>query len=161
MKKVIVLLSLCIFLSEMYSQNTMKGKTQINAGLGFSNYGIPIYVGLDYGIHPDISIGAQGAFRSYDNSGFKASIIELSGNVNYHFNSILKIKDNHWDVYAGLSVGYWIWNWDTNFPGSNASGAGLYGQLGGRYFFNPKWAVNLEFGGGTMSGGKLGITHRF
>lgn len=159
MKKLFILLFSISTLTALHSQNTMKGKTQINFGAGFSNYGIPLYVGFDYGVHPDISLGAQGAFRSYSNSGYKANIIELSGNVNYHFNSLFKIRDNHWDVYAGASVGYWIWNWDNGYNGT-PSGMGLYGQLGARYFFNPNWAVNLEFGGGTMSGGKLGLTYR-
>jgi hypothetical protein len=155
-----LLLSL-LWTLNMSSQNTIKGKTQLNAGIGLSQYGLPVYLCLDYGLHPDISIGAEGSYRRHTNSNFNASLLGIGGNINYHFNSLFKIRNNHWDVYAGLTLAYWFWNWDNNFPGANASGAGLTGQLGGRYFFNTKWAVNLELGGGILSGGKLGLTHRF
>jgi outer membrane immunogenic protein len=145
----------------MTAQNTIKGKTQLNAGIGLSQYGLPVYLGLDFGIHPDISLGIEGSFRNHSNANNNATLFGIGGNVNYHFNSLFKIKDNHWDVYAGVTLAYWFWNWDNNFPGANASGVGLTVQVGGRYFFNPKWAVNLELGGGTLSGGKLGLTHRF
>ncbi len=34
-----------------------KGNQQLNAGIGFSGWGIPVYVGLDFGVHQDISLG--------------------------------------------------------------------------------------------------------
>jgi outer membrane immunogenic protein len=152
----------CLLLTiNMNAQNTIKGKTQLNAGIGLSEFGFPIYLGLDFGVHPDISLGIEGSYRRHTNSNFNANLLGIGGNINYHFNSLFKIRDSHWDVYAGATLAYWFWNWDNNFPGSNASGVGLAGQVGGRYFFNPKWAINLELGGGTLSGGKLGLTHRF
>lgn len=156
-----ILLASLLLAINMSAQNTIKGKTQLNAGIGLSQYGLPVYLGLDFGIHPDISLGVEGSFRNHSNSNSNATLLGIGGNVNYHFNSLFKIRDNHWDVYAGVTLAYWFWNWDNNFLGANASGVGLSGQVGGRYFFHPKWAVNLELGGGTLSGGKLGITHRF
>jgi outer membrane immunogenic protein len=160
-KKLIILMA-CIQLSyNVEAQNTINGKVQLNAGLGLSQYGLPVYLGLDFGVHPDISLGIEGSYRRHTNSNYNANLLGIGGNINYHFNSLFKIKDNHWDVYAGATLGYWIWNWDNNFSGANESGVGLSGQVGGRYFFSPKWAINLELGGGTLSGGKLGVTHRF
>lgn len=66
---------------------------------------------------------------------------------------------NQWDLYAGLSLGFYIWSSPGNYPGKHASGLGLGAQLGGRYFFSDKFGMNLELGGGdVVSGGKFGIT---
>jgi outer membrane immunogenic protein len=145
----------------MCAQNTVGDKTQLNAGIGISQFGVPVYLGLDYGIHPDISLGIEGSYRQHTNSIYQANLIGIGANINYHFNNLLKIRDNHWDVYAGGTLSYWFWNWNNTFPGSNQSGTGFAAQIGGRYFFNPKLALNLEIGGGTLNGSKLGITHRF
>jgi hypothetical protein len=161
MYKDILLLSCLLTTMDFCAQNTINGKTQLNAGIGLSQYGMPVYVGLDFGVHPDISIGVEGSYRRHTNSNFNANLLGISGNINYHFNSLLKIKSSDWDIYAGATLGYWIWNWDYTYPGANSSGVGFSGQVGGRYFFNPKWAINLETGGGTLTGGKLGVTHRF
>lgn len=146
-----------------------KGNKQLNAGFGFSNWGVPIYAGLDFGVHPDITIGPQVSFRSYSeryNDGlgnrisYSHSIFVLAFNGNYHFNSLLNIS-SEFDFYAGLTLGYYIWSSPNDYLGNRASGVGLDAQVGGRYFFSDEWAVNLEFGGGTASGGKIGITYKF
>lgn len=145
-----------------------KGGKQLNAGLGFSNWGIPIYAGLDFGVHPDITIGPQVSFRSYSEKyrdfnnntyNYTHSIFVLSFNGNYHFNTLLNIP-SQWDLYAGLTLGYYVWSSPSDYLGKRNSGIGLDGQIGGRYFFSSKFAVNLEFGGGTASGGKIGITYK-
>jgi hypothetical protein len=144
-----------------------KGGKQFNAGLGFSNWGVPIYAGLDFGVHPDITIGPQVSFRSYseryrDFPGgtkyrYNHSIFVLAFTGNYHFNTLLEIPEQ-WNVYAGLTLGYYIWTSPSDYPGNRGSGIGLDAQIGGRYFFSEKFGVNLEFGGGTTSGGKIGVT---
>jgi hypothetical protein len=140
-----------------------KGKAQINAGLGFSNWGLPVYLGFDYGVHKDISLGAEASFRTYNENyrGFKYrhNIIGLAANGNYHFNGLLDIP-KEWDFYAGLNVGFFIWNTNNDqYAGSGTSGLGLGAQLGGRYYFNEKFGLNLEVGGGNrVSGGRFGIT---
>ncbi len=151
---------LLLAIQQVGAQNTMKGRTQVNSGIGFSDIGIPVYVGLDYGIQPDLSVGGEVSFRSHTSSNTRATLIGLTACMNYHFNSLLQFKDNQWDVYAGATVGYWIWNWENVYPGADASGVGLNFQVGGRYFFDSKWAANMEIGGGRWSGGKIGITYR-
>lgn len=139
-----------------------KGQAQFNAGVGLSSWGIPVYLGIDYGVHKDITVGGEFSFRSYhDNWGgrrYGHSIFGISGNGNYHFNSILDIPVK-WDFYAGLNVGFYIWNSNSDYRGSNSSGLGLGAQVGGRYYFTDKFGINLEFGGGNaFSGGKFGIS---
>src|SRR5690554_2296696 len=35
------------------------GGTQLNFGAGLYSHGIPVYFGMDFGVHPDISLGFQ------------------------------------------------------------------------------------------------------
>jgi len=147
----------------MYSQPPIqKGQSQFNAGLGFSSWGVPVYLGLDHGIHRDVTMGGELSFRSYNErfgpNRYNHSVVGLSGNVNYHFNTILKIPSN-WNFYAGLNVGFYFWNSPNNYKGRNASGLGLGLQVGGRYYFTERVGVNLEIGGGNVfSNGKIGIS---
>lgn len=139
-----------------------KGQNQINLGVGLSNWGIPVYFGLDHGIHKDISIGFEFSFRNfhekYSNYQYNHSIIGISGNANYHFNALFNIPSN-WDLYAGLNIGFYHWNSSKDYRGSYNSGLGLGAQIGGRYYFSNRFGINLELGGGNaFSGGKFGIT---
>jgi len=141
------------------------GEAQINAGLGFSNSGVPIYVGCDFGVHEDITVGGEFSFRSYDESwdgnSYDFTMFGIAGNANYHMNRILEIP-SEWDVYGGINLGFYFKNTnDESYKGDEDSGFGLGAQVGGRYYFNDKYGINLEFGGGsTFSGGKIGISIR-
>jgi hypothetical protein len=53
----------------------------------------------------------------------------------------------------------WNNNPSNNF-GGESSGIGFDAQVGARYFFNDRFGINLEFGGGTGSGGNIGITYK-
>jgi outer membrane immunogenic protein len=166
MKKFITIIFLSfITLLAVNSQNPHKNRNQLNAGIGLSGWGVPVYVGLDFGIHRDVSFGIECSFRSfnqnYTGSRYYSSIIGLSGNGNYHFNRILEIPKN-WDFYAGLNLGYYFWSTPSNYPGSGSSGLGLGGQIGGRYYINDRFGLNLEVGGGNaFSEGKFGISYIF
>jgi len=165
MKKHLLIISFFFFSSLIYAQSPIaKGGSQLNAGIGLSSWGVPVYVGLDFGVHPDITVGGEISYRSYSdnysNNNYTHSVIGISGNGNYHFNRVLEIPRN-WDFYAGLNLGFYIWNSPSNYAGSHSSGLGLGAQIGGRYFFSDKIGLNLEFGGGnSLSGGKLGLTFK-
>lgn len=164
MKKIIVFAAL-LFISQLtFAQYALsKGESQLNAGLGFSSWGVPVYVGFDVGVHPDISVGGELSFRSYRErfrgDRYNHNIIGISGNGNYHFNTILDIP-REWDFYAGLNLGFYVWSTpNDDYPGDGSTGLGLGAQVGGRYYFNDRLAVNLEFGGGnSFGGGKFGIS---
>jgi outer membrane immunogenic protein len=140
-----------------------KGGAQLNAGFGFSSWGTPIYLGLDFGVHPDITIGPVASFRNYgyryNGTRYDQNLTVLGFNGNYHFNKLFEMP-SQWNVYAGLTVGYYIWS-SGDYVGAKDSGIGWNGQVGARYFFTKNFGVNLEFGGGTASGGGLGITYKF
>ena len=138
------------------------GKYQFNAGFGLSDWGIPIYAGVDYGLENNFTVGGEMSFRSYSESvngkSYRDIITGISGNINYHLNEVLNVPDN-FDVYGGLNLGFYAWSTPSGYAGSHSSGLGLGAQLGGRYYFTDKLGVNLEFGGGNaFSGGKIGLT---
>jgi outer membrane immunogenic protein len=170
MKKSLLLLVFMLIAGVCFAQNPIeKGQAQINAGVGLSSWGIPLYGGVDYGVHKDVTIGGELSYRSYREEyysyKFRHSIFGISANGNYHFNTLLDIPDN-FDLYAGLNLGYYIWstsNSDGNnkYEGSGASGVGLGLQIGGRYYFNDAFGINLEIGGGSaFTAGKFGVSFR-
>lgn len=140
-----------------------KGKLQLNGGFGFSSWGSPVYVGADYGIHNMITLGSELSYQTYSYLGIKSTIIGIQFNGNYHFNEILDIP-SEWDFYAGLNASYYNWNVkdsNTNISFTEDEPFGISAQVGGRYFFNDKFGVNLEYGGGSVTnGGKIGITYK-
>lgn len=163
MRNLILTFVLIVVASVAFAQSPIsKGESQINVGVGLSSWGVPVYLGFDYGVHPDITLGAELSFRSYNDNWsshkYHHSIIGVLGNANYHFNTVLNIPSN-WDFYAGLNLGFYSWNSPNDYEGSHTSGLGLGAQIGGRYFFSNKVGVNLEFGGGNaFGGGKFGLT---
>ena len=156
MKKIALLILMLISLNTAFAQATIdKGYKDLNIGVGFSGIGIPAYFGMDFGVYKDITVGFNAAVRFDD--VFNNSL-GISGNGNYHFNTLLEIP-SQWDLYAGLSLGYILWFGDDTFNSGDDFGLDL--QVGGRYFWNDSWAINVEFGGGTaFSGGKIGVTKK-
>ncbi|HTO16747.1 MAG TPA: outer membrane beta-barrel protein [Edaphocola sp.] len=137
-----------------------KGGTQLNLGLGVSGWGIPVYAGVDFGVTDDITVGIEGSYRSWKyTSAYRFSIIGVGANANYHFNRILELPEKM-DLYAGVSLGYFIFNNPSGYSGSLGSSLGFSGQVGFRYFFTNKVGLQLEAGGGNVSGGKIGLTFK-
>jgi hypothetical protein len=166
MKKVFLIIALALISGFSFSQNSHKeyshGHNQLNLGVGLSQWGVPVYIGIDHYINNDVTLGGEFSFRNYrenwDHYYYDHNIMGFSGNANYHFNRILEIPSN-WDFYAGLNLGFYVWNSPTNYPGNHSSGLGLGAQIGGRYYLSNKVALNLEFGGGNaFNGGKFGLT---
>jgi outer membrane immunogenic protein len=163
MKQLFLIIAFFCVIGVSHAQSPLPlGKSQLNFGVGFSGYGVPLYLGLDYSVHKDITLGGELSLRTYNDNyngnGYNHNIFGFSANGNYHFNSILEIPTN-WDFYAGLNVGFYSWTSPSDYPGDHNSGVGLGAQVGGRYYFNDKWGVNLELGGGSLvSGGKIGLT---
>lgn len=165
MKKALLVIVLVLGVAAMFAQAKLdKGALQVNAGLGVSGWGIPIYVGADYGIYDldgnlgNITAGGEISFRSWNDGWKNRSIIGLSANGNWHFGELIEMPSKV-DLYAGLSLGYVIWS-KTTYASSYGSGLYLAGQAGARYFFTNNLGVNIEAGGGTVSGLKLGITYK-
>ena len=163
MRKQILTFIMIAATSAIFAQGPVsKGQSQINVGVGLSSWGVPVYLGFDYGVHPDVTLGAELSYRGYneyyDKHDYHHSVTGISGNANYHFNTVLNIP-SPWDFYAGLNLGFYNYNKDYEYKGHRNSGLGLGAQIGARYYFSNKFGVNLEFGGGNeFSGGKIGVT---
>ena len=147
MKKIVFTLSVIFFTAILLAQGEAplsKGGKQVNFGLWFSSHGIPAYIGMDFAVHNDITVGpVLKVAIDNDNISFVAI-----GRGDYHFNRIIGIPNN-FDFYAGASVGARI-----------GDGIDLYlgFQVGGRWYWSEKWGLNLEFGGGTGYGSSLGVS---
>ncbi len=162
MKKFLIVVVLSQLLNAASAQSLPMGKAQFNVGVGLSAWGVPVYAGIDYSIIRDVTIGGEISYRSYregyKNEYYRHNIFGILANGNYHFNHALKMPDK-FDLYAGLSLGYFSWTSSDKYLGTHASGIGLGAQIGGRWFFSKKIGLNLEIAGGsTIVGGKLGLT---
>jgi len=163
MKKVLLLAVLACMSVVSFSQNSLStGRTQLNFGVGFSDWGVPLFIGFDHAVSNDVTLGGELSYRSYreywDQYYYDHSITGISGNANYHFNNLFSIPRN-WDLYAGLNLGAYIWSSPDAYDGTHTSGLGLGAQVGGRYFISRKVGLNLEFGGGNaFTNGKFGLT---
>ena len=162
---IILTISAFFFFKQSSAQSPLpKGKTQLNVGLGFSDFGVPFYFGLDHAVGNDFTLGGEFSYRGYKESWrgnhYKHNIAGLAMNGNYHFNRIMNIRPD-WDFYAGLNIGFFFWNSPEPYNGPYTSGLGLGAQVGGRYYFSKNAGVNLEFGSGNaFSGGKIGFTFK-
>ena len=159
------LIAFGILISSFYAiaQNPLEvGQAQINAGVGLSEWGLPVYLGADIGIHKDVTLGLEVSQRTYHENWrknkYKHQITGVLFNANYHFNTVLNIPTN-WDFYAGLNVGYYTWSSPEPYDGVYKSRTGLGAQVGGRYFITDKIGLQLEATEGTaFASGKFGIT---
>jgi hypothetical protein len=168
MKKLILLIALGFISATTFAQAPLEvGRAQLNAGFGISDWGIPVYFGVDYGIAKDWTIGGQLSFQdkedSYHGYHYNSTAMGIGANGNYHFNRILEMPSN-FDFYAGANLTFFAWNYNdyNGVPHPDHDSVGLGLQVGGRYFFTKKFGINLEFGGnsGTTGGAKFGVTFK-
>lgn len=164
-KKFILIIAFGLISTGVFAQAPLEeGGVQLNAGVGASGWGVPVYFGLDYGIAKDWTLGGQISFQTDDDdyygNNYKSSAVGIGANGNYHFNRILNMPSK-FDFYAGAALTYYIWDYDDNngHPDNDSLGLGL--QVGGRYFFTDSFGINLELGGGSAtSGAKFGVTFK-
>jgi hypothetical protein len=159
MRKIFNVIVLLCITTLFVNAQVQKGGKQLNFGLGFDDWGLPIYAGMDFGVHPDITVGGEFGFANEHG----VSMVALMGNGNYHFNRLLELPRN-WDVYAGLTLGLYIVSWSNPGPGVDGSSHSEFEpgfQLGGRYYFSNNWGINLEFKANSFPDGKIGVSYRF
>ena len=134
---------LCAFVFTFFVANVFgQARSELNFGLVGVNYEIPV--------HEDITI-APGA-----STNINLDWLTLNVKANYYFDNLLELTDESWDVYGGAGAGYAIYNGNDN----EDSGFDIGLHVGGRWFWNDKWGVYLELGGGSTQGatGGLGLT---
>lgn len=168
MKKTkLLLICLTIFSLSSNAQIT-KGTNLADLGVGFSSYGTPIHLGYEHLVTEEIGVGLSVNYSSYKDNGYlydyKWTFIYGGVKGNYHFNELFDL-DPKFDVYGGLTLGYWkatLKDGDDIVTSSSYGNSVFFtGQVGARYFFNDKFSALLEAGGGNISGLIAGVSLKF
>lgn len=150
MKKLVlipVLMLLTLTITAQRGESALpKGHQQINFGLGFNTTGFPVYVGVDFAVHNNVTIGPLLKMRFEDNY----TNFFLLGKVDYHWNSLMGIPSN-FDFYTGGNIG-------ARFHDGTHLSLGL--QIGGRWYWSDRMGLNLELGGGAGFGVLFGLSVR-
>ncbi|NOS92593.1 MAG: hypothetical protein HOP30_11765 [Cyclobacteriaceae bacterium] len=172
----VVVIVVAIVTSLNAQSQIKKGEKLLNIGFGVNSYyngGIPLSAILEVGVTPQITVGGGIDYLSYDygynystRRSFTALYIGARGS--YHFNELLKINDNRFDVYGGLSLGYRSFSWSDNYNNSYygldsnyGSGIFLGIHIGGRYYFTDHIGGFLELGGLGSTNARIGVTFKF
>ena len=174
MKKVVGALVLVVMVcATAHAQLKFKKREGLlNLGIGVNSYyngGIPLSAIYDMGVTPEITVGGGIDYLSHDyNYGFNRyasfTALYIGARGSYHFNELLKINDNRWDVYAGLSLGFRSFSWkdnNYNFYGMDSNyGSGIYLgiHIGGRYYFTNRLGAFMELGGLGSTNARVGVT---
>lgn len=141
----------------------MEKARNINAGIGTSSEGMPIYLGIDQEIFDHMTVGFSAAINSYEHTegeaSFNQNIYSFSFNTNYYMGHMIGLPEE-WNFYGGLNLGMIFYKSENELGADEHYGPGIGLQLGTRYFFTPDLAANLELGGGyTATGIRLGISY--
>jgi outer membrane immunogenic protein len=171
MKKIFIpfIIAMAFILSTTVTQAQFnpyaEGVKMLTVGVGVSGWGIPVFGRFEAPVADNITVGGQLSYQSYGEGWvggeWRHTIIGIQARGNYHFNELLELDNEAWDLYAGASLGYFIWNTTTGYSG-NLGGVALGLQLGARYFLSQNIGLNLEFASGSvLSAGSLGVTFVF
>ena len=110
------------------------------------NFGL---IGISY----DIPVSTDIAVSPFAGSNLDLSYLTLGVKASYYFDNLIGLPEA-WDLYGGANVGYALGIGD-----GNDSDVDLGLQVGGRWFWNEKWGIYLEGGGGKLGGSAgLGLT---
>ena len=133
MKKLFTVLFVLVAFSTI---SFAQARTQLNFGI----------IGISY----EIPVAAAITLAPAAGSNLELDYLTAGVKANYYLNNIIGLP-SAWDVYAGANAGY-AFGLDKK---ENDFDFGL--QVGGRWFWGPKWGVYLEAGGGNVTKGSAGL----
>ncbi len=147
----------------------------VNAGVGLSNWGIPVFANMEIPINAaNQSVVAGISYRykrtpfvfSNYNSRWRHHIFGVEAGWNYYFDELAELP-KEFDVSGGLRLGYYRFNsklinpidgFDGVYSG-NESELELRIVIAGRYHFQPDKSLFVELGGGNVESGlRLGVS---
>lgn len=128
MKKIVLVFMLFLGMNSLFGQ----AQSQLNFGI--------IGASWDFPVAEDVSIAP------FARTGLNMDWLVVGGKVDYYFDNLMGLPAE-WDVYGGANIGY-VSLLNNNLASVNALFLGL--EVGARYFWNEKWGVNLELGGGAI-----------
>jgi hypothetical protein len=154
---VAVALSFVVTATSLAQYKEAKSYLGPRVGIGVNGSSLAVGAGYEYGVTPDISVGAlidyyQWSYTPYGAFGGKYKYIVFGAQGNYHFGKLLKWEDKL-DPFAGVVLAYQniSWSWDNqaySFWSASASGLVFGGQAGIRYFVSPTVALYGQAGFG-------------
>jgi hypothetical protein len=169
MKRILLIsLLLVIAVSLSFSQMAYKmGDQVVNLGIGLGGFagaygsgGVAITGGYEYGVTENISLGGVLGYSSssndYFDGSYKYTYFLIGARGAYHLDLLHNPKI---DTYGGILLGYNIvsnsWTYNNGYgsfgyysPSASSSYLELGLFVGGRYYFDPHWAVQAELGYG-------------
>ncbi len=136
-----------------------KGDKFLTPQIGLNSYATPFGASFEYAITENIGVGGTVMIALWNDWGYKNSLIMPAVEGAYHFT---KLKVEKLDLFAGLSLGYAIFNSDYV---SWSSGLDLSPFIAARYWFSDKIGVSLKvnyslFGDFSSYGTFLGVVFR-
>lgn len=166
-----------------------KGYKQVNFGIKLQENGIPVYLGMDFGVGKMITVGPRIIIHSQGESmkqmvptangreeheiSYRYTLAIPSFRGDYHFSGHINGLPPELDLYGGLTLGFVVVRSSTQMridgkltddqpePHNNITPK-LWGQLGARYFFTNSWGVQLEFATlNRANSGSVGLSYRF
>lgn len=176
-KAILIFFAICTGLLT-YSQQFQVGSSTANLGVGLGtalgglgNARPAISLAVDYGMWDVGGPGVISLGGYVGNTGYKYTDLGYTAKWNYttvgargayHFNGF---KIPRLNAYAGAMLGYNFVkysseNQDNSFVNNYASGLGVTGFLGGRWFFTQNFGAFAELGYG-VSVLNAGITYKF
>ena len=167
MKKNYILSLVCVIGLVLSGTNAVaqqydKGSIIINPGMGLgywyagSGFAVGFAINAEFSITEEIAVGPYFGFThwNYDyyvgsNSDISYNFIDFGARASYHFGTLLKVKNENFDPYAGAFLGFVTSsnNYDDNGyadPYDGAVRGGIY--AGARYYFSDKFGVFGEVG---------------
>jgi len=115
-----------------------KGEKYLTPQIGLNSYATPFGANFEYAITENIGVGGTVMISLWNDWGYKNSLIMPSVEGAYHFT---KLDVEKLDLYAGLGLGYAIFNSDYV---SWSSGLDLSPFIAARYWFSGKLGASLK-----------------
>ncbi len=139
-----------------------KGTKFINAGIGlgggyYSGGGVGFVASADFGVAPNITVGATAGYHSYGNAyaSYNYHSFDIGARGSYHFNELLNLSTDKADLYAGLGLSYYSFSYGGYID--NYGSIYVPFHIGGRYFFSDKLGAFAELGS-AINTLKVGVT---
>jgi hypothetical protein len=160
------------FLSNTVSAQYKKGDNLLNIGIGLNSYysgGVPFSAAYEFGATDEISVGGGIDYLSYQyyqgGTDYSYTATYIGARGSYHFNKLLNLRNEAWDIYGGASLGYRSFSW----KGYSVTGAGdAYGSglflgihAGARYYFSKSVGGFMEIGALGSTNARIGFAFKF
>lgn len=173
-KSVFCLVSAFLVFSFAAQAQFNKGDNLLNLGVGINSYysgGFPLTGSFEVGISDEVSIGAGFDYLShryaYPGGNWNFTAMYFGGRGSFHLTELLELGVKEMDLYAGLGLGFRVFDWRDSYSFGtvgfgNQYGNGIYlGVYAGiRYYISEKVGFFGEFGVGGSSNAKVGVAFR-